>query len=301
MRPSIKLTIVLAIVLMSVRISAQDRGMNPLAGQLRELEVAVARAPGNTDGGAWLQLAILCQNAARYRDSERAYRRSITLLKSGDRARLAEAMDHLGTMYAECGQLANAERVERKALKIREHENDILGIGISHMHLSVLFLGKRELSSAEKEAELAVRLLVLEQAGPASPEDRMGALINQSLVLCARGACATAIPELRRALSIAHTNYTNDSIPVGFTDFLLGYAFWKSGDSNSAGELMSRGTQQLSTKLGWGHPMYVRAMRQYGMFLAQAGHASEAEEIRARIAKFENSPLTIDVQSLMFQ
>ena len=129
----------------------------------------------------------------------------------------------------------------------------------------------------------------------------MSALIILALARCARGACGNAAPQLRCALSIAHMNYPDNSIPVGFIEFLLGYALWKSGDNNSAGELMRNGTQELSTQLGWGHPMYVRAMRQYGMFLTQAGHTEEAEEIRARIAKFERSPGTVDVQSLTFR
>jgi tetratricopeptide (TPR) repeat protein len=304
MRLSIGVALVLGFT--SIGISAQDRGMNPLAEQLHEQEMAIGRAQGNSDGKAWLKLAILRQNVAHYRDSEQAYRRAIALLKAGERATLADAMDRMGTMYAECGEFSKAERLERKALGIRERENDASLIGISHTHLSVLLLGKREFSSAEAEAEMAARLLIPKQTRPASqttatPEDQMSALINLALVRCARGACRSAEPPLRCALNIAHMNYSDNSIPVGFIDFLLGYVLWKSGDNHSAEELMRNGTQELSTQLGWGHPMYVRAMRQYGMFLTQAGHTSEAEDIRARIAKFERSPGTIDVQSLTFR
>ena len=143
---------------------------------------------------------------------------------------------------------------------------------------------------------MAVRLLLPDEASPApqtaSPEDSMSALINLSLAQCACGDCPSAVPELRHAQSIAHLYYAVDSIPVGFTDFLLGYTLWKSGDIQSAGELMRNGTQELSTQLGWGHPMYVRAMKQYGIFLTQAGLTREAEQIRARIAKFEKQPGT---------
>jgi hypothetical protein len=55
--------------------------------------------PGKSDGEAWLKLAILRQDAAQYRDAERAYKRAITLLKPGDRATLADALDHMRTMY----------------------------------------------------------------------------------------------------------------------------------------------------------------------------------------------------------
>ena len=57
----------------------------PARGQIREQEMGVERAPGKNDGKAWLKLAVLRQDAAQYRDSERAYRRAIALLKSADR------------------------------------------------------------------------------------------------------------------------------------------------------------------------------------------------------------------------
>ena len=128
----------------------------------------------------------------------------------------------------------------------------------------------------------------------------MTALIDLALARCARDACATAVPGLRRALRIAHMSYTANSIPVGFLDFLLGYALWKGGDNDSAGELMRNGTQELSIQLGWGHPTYLRALRQYGIFLTQAGHTTESGEVWARIAKLGRSAGIAQVESTQF-
>lgn len=295
MRLSIVLGMALSMAFIGVAVSAQDTGINPIIGQIREREIAVERAPGKTDGKAWLALAVLRQDAAQYRDAERAYRRAIALLKSGDRLALADALDHMGTMYVENGKFSKAEPLEQKALAIREDAHDMLGAGISHMHLSVLLLGARQLSSAEAEAKMAVSLLVPEHAAAApqvvaTPEEKMTALIDHALALCARDTCAAAIPDLKRALSIAQVSYAANSIPVGFLDFLLGYANWKSGDHDSAAELMRRGTEELSVQLGWGHPTYLRALKQYRIFLTKAGHTTEAYEISARIARLEKSP-----------
>lgn len=302
MRFSIVLRMAPLIAFTSGGISAQQSGINPLRGQIREQEMGVERAPGKNDGKAWLKLAVLRQNAAQYRDSERAYRRAIALLKSADRLTLADALDHMGTMYVECGRFSKAEPLEQKALATREKAGDVRGVGISHMHLSVLLLGNRKFFAAEAEAEMAVSLLVPEQTHPAAasaatPEDKMTALIDLALVRCARDACVTAVPDLKRALRIAHMSYTTNSIPVGFLDFLLGYAVWKGGDQDSAGELMRNGTQELSIQLGWGHPTYLRALRQYKIFLTQAGHTTEADEVSARIAKLEKSPEIAQVES----
>jgi len=129
----------------------------------------------------------------------------------------------------------------------------------------------------------------------------MSALIGFSLVRCAQGTCPSAIPQLRLALRIAHLNYAETSIPVGFLDFVLGFALWKSRDVHAAEEFLSTGTRELSTQLSWGHPMYVRAMKQYAAFLTQTGNAREAEDVRAKIAKFDRSPDTVDIQSLAFR
>ena len=261
MRLSIAFIGALMIGFLPVAGSAQISGVNTLAAQLHEQEKTVETNPGKSDGEAWLKLAILRQDVAQYRDAERAYKRAIALLKPGDRATLADALDHMGTMYVECGQFSKGEPLERKALAVREAEKDLLGIGLSHMHLAVLLLGERQTSSAEAEAQTAVGLLVPERQQAAAqvaatPEEKMTALIDLSLAHCARQACATAIPDLRRALGIAHANYAENSIPVGFVDFLLGYALWKSGDNDSADGLMRNGIQELETQLGWGHPTY---------------------------------------------
>lgn len=278
----------------SINIWAQDSGMNGLAGQIREQERMVETASGQKDGAAWFKLAVLCQDAARYRDSERAYRRAIPLLKPGAQAIFADALDHMGTMYMETNRLDKSESFERRALVIREKQDDLLGIGISHTHLSALMLGKHEYVSAESEADMAVSLLAPAQAHPAvqtaaTPEEQMTALIDLSLARCARQACASAVAVLRRALEIAHANYAANSVPVGMLDFLLGYALWKSGETVSAGDQMRNGTQELASQLGWGHPTYVRILRQYETFLIQIGRAAEAGQVSARIASLERS------------
>lgn len=295
MRLSIAFAVVVVMGFLPVASPAQSSGVNILATQIREQEKTVETNPGKSDGEAWLKLAILRQDAAQYHDSEHAYKRAIALLKPGNRATLGDALDYMGTMYVECGRFPKAEPLERKALAIRENLNDLVGMGISHTHLAVLLLGKREITSAEAEAQMAVNLLVPEQEHPevqrvATPEVKMTALIDLSLARCARQNCVAAIPDLKRALAIAHANYVESSIPVGFIEFLLGYALWKSGDNSSADGLMRKGTQELETQLGWGHPTYIQVLRQYRIFLDQTGHTADAEDIAARIAKLERSP-----------
>jgi tetratricopeptide (TPR) repeat protein len=295
MRPSIAFAGALLIGLLSAAGSAQISGVNTLAVQLREQEKTLETDPGKSNGEAWLELAILRQDAAQYSDAERAYDKAIALLNSGDRATLADALDSKGTMYVECGQFSKAEPLERRALQIREDRKDVRGIGLSHMHLAVLLLGEHQRASAEEDAQIAVNILVPEREETAvkvvaTPEEKMTALIDLSLARCAREGCATAIPDLTGALGLAHANYPENSIPVGFLNFLLGFALWRSGDSNAAEGMMRKGIQELDTQLGWGHPTYIQVLREYRIFLDRTGHTAEAKDIAARIGKIERSP-----------
>ena len=275
--------------------SAQQAAASPYAERIRAQESAVGSLHGQSDGVEWLKLAILYQDAARYPDAERAYRKAIAMLKSKDRSTLAAALDHMGTMYVERGKFAKAEPLERKALAMRQDANDTEGIGTSYAHLATLSYGLHDLASAEADAEMAVSLLVPEHADAAqqsnaTPEEKMSALIDLSLVQCAQGNCAAAIRDLSRALRLAHANYPINSIAVGFIDFLLGYAHWRGGDNNTAAILMKCGTTEMQTQLGWGHPTYIAALKQYRTFLSQRGEMAEAEELTARISTLEKSP-----------
>jgi hypothetical protein len=117
----------------------------------------------------------------------------------------------------------------------------------------------------------------------------MAALISLALVQCAAPATPAAIPHLQWALQIAHENYPDTSLPVGHIEFLLGYAYWKSGDPKDADEWMSRGVYKLATVIGWGHPAYIRTLRQYRAFLVETKQRDKAQLILAQIDKLDHS------------
>lgn len=273
---------------------AQPVPPSAIAVQIRELELQVKKQSGQGNGETLWKLAMLYQDAARYEDAEHAYEKAIELLRTGNRTTLANAEDCMGTMYVETGRYAQAEPLEREALAIRNAENDSVGLGRSWMHLAMLSMGKHELADSAKYAELATERLVPERRGRpaqdgATPEEKMTALTYLALARCAQGACAAALPELKRALDLAQTSYKADSFPVAYLDFLLGYAYWKSGDDRMAADLMKSGAAGIEAQLGWGHPTYISLMTQYQAFLAQTGRSAEAAEVRAKIAHLRAS------------
>ncbi len=285
--------VVAGIVAASMAGMAQRNEASPFESQIRGQEIAVASTGGETDGTGWLKLAVLYQDAARYDDAERAFEKAIRLLKTKDRNLYADALDHMGTMYVERGRYAKAEPLEKEALAIREDAKDEIAIGTSYMHLAVLAYGRQDMTGADADAEMAVSLLVPERprdrVAEATPEEKMSALVDLSLIKCARGDSAGAVPELNRALRIAHANYEENSMPVGFLDFLLGNAYWKNGDARHAPALMKRGIDEMQQALGWGHPTYIAALKQYRNVLAQTGSSAQVEEVNQRIALLEAS------------
>jgi tetratricopeptide (TPR) repeat protein len=309
MRSSIKLTVALLLLSASTRVFAQYADVDPrtLPAQISAQERIVQTEPSSRDWQAWLKLAVLLQDAGSYRESEDAYHRTIALLRGPDSLVVADVFDHMGTMYVQSGQLSNADPLERHALAIREHQHDKLGAGVSHMHLAMLLLGQNNLRSAEAEAQTAVSLLVpeyahLEGASSATPEEKMAALIDLSVVRCASGASQTAIPALQSALNIAQNTYPDDSIPVGYIDFLLGYADWKSGSSTDAGELMNQGIRKLAIGIGWGHPVYLRTLRQYRAFLVETKQRDKVQQISAEIERLDpKNSLTVASRNVPVQ
>jgi tetratricopeptide (TPR) repeat protein len=297
MRSETKLAITLltAAGMTCAQVRAQRNVAIPFAEKISAQERTVNEPSGKTDGVAWLKLAILYQDAARYSNAESAYSKAIALLKTEDRGTFARALDQMGTLYVEQGKFSKAETLERKALEIRQDAKDTVGIGVTYTHLAILSYGQHDLASAEADAEMAASILIPEHPdhsaeSNATPEEQMSALINLSLIRCARGDCDRAIHDLNRALNLAHAHYAINSVPVGLIDFLLGYAHWKNGDDRTAAELMLAGTTEMEEQLGWGHPTYVAALKQYRSLLAQRGKAAEADELRVRIARLEKSP-----------
>jgi len=80
-------------------------------------------------GGLWLQLAYDYQDVVDIPHAEKAYSRSLTLLRSSSRQKLyAIALDGLASLYMGTGRVKESETCQRKALAIFEALGDQAGI-----------------------------------------------------------------------------------------------------------------------------------------------------------------------------
>lgn len=268
-------------------VRSQETSADRRASEIRAYEEAVLRAPERNNGAAWWKLAMLYQDAARFGDAERAYGKALELMKPGDPVALANAMDCMGTMYVQMGRFAEGAQAERKALEIRQEQKDSLGVGLSWMHLAMLSLGKHETADGETYAELAVERLVSEKSeSGATGEQKMTALTYLALARCAADACRDAMAPLKRAMTIAEASYPENSFPVAYVRFLEGYVDWKRGDDRAAAKLMRSGKEGMEAQIGWAHPTFLSAMRQYEGFLVATKRIAEANELRDKLTRY---------------
>jgi tetratricopeptide (TPR) repeat protein len=243
----------------------------------------------------YLQLGLLYQDVARWESSEQVLKHAVSLLQhtSVPTDDLAAALGHLGSLHVEMGKLRDSEKEELEALKIRQELGNQLQIARSRSDLATLYLVKQKFEKARDFARLALAEFdTNEQAGTV---DKISIRFALAEALCSIKDCPSAIPVLKVAMAEAKATLRPDDFPIGLSDFLLGYAYWKSGDMAEAEEHLERGTTLMSAQLGWGHPAYLRVLKCYAMFLHENQNVEAANVVERRIRQAES---VVDVHSM---
>jgi tetratricopeptide (TPR) repeat protein len=241
------------------------------------------------------RLGLLYEDAAQWKQSEAAMERAVTLLRSTSEPTedLAWALSQLGNLHILMGKLRESEKEHQEALKLRQSLGDQLQIARSLDDLSALFLSQNKFEKARDFGQQAMAEFVAN--GRATALDRISARFTLSRALCSIKDCASAIPLLKAALDEAKATLRPDAFPVGLGHFLLGYAYWKSGDMSRANEYMEQGTILINAQLGWGHPAYLKALQCYATFLHENRNVEAANVVERRIRQAE---AVVDVHSL---
>jgi tetratricopeptide (TPR) repeat protein len=241
------------------------------------------------------QLGLLYQDAAQWEQSEAALEHAVALLRPASEPAedLAGALSQLGNLHILMGKLRESEKEDLEALKLRQSLGDQLQIARSLDDLSALFLMQHKFEKARDFGQQAMAEFVAN--GRATALDRISARFTLSRALCSIKDCASAIPLLKAALDEAKATLQPDDFPIGLGYFLLGYAYWKSGDMSRANEYMEQGTILMNAQLGWGHPAYLKALQCYAEFLHQNRNVEAANAVERRIRQAE---AVVDVHSL---
>ncbi|HEY1994250.1 MAG TPA: tetratricopeptide repeat protein [Edaphobacter sp.] len=271
-----------------------------LMRQIALAEAAVRQAEAAHDSNVvlskkYVQLGLWYQNAAEWGRAEAVLEHAISLLRhpAGPDAELATAIGQLASLHVTMGKFREGEKETQEALKLGENVGDPLLIARSRDDLAILYLAKQKYQKARDLARQAEAEFVKNVR--ADVLDRLASRFALAEALCNLKDCPSAIPLLKSALEEAKTALLPDDFTVGLNNFLLGYAYWKSGDKSGAGEYMARGTDTMSLKLGWGHPAYLKALKCYAQFLHENRQLEAANVVERRIRQAE---AVVDVHSI---
>jgi tetratricopeptide (TPR) repeat protein len=245
-------------------------------------------------GRLYGQLGVLYEDLGQWARSEFAFERAVSLLRHDGtlNSNLATAISDLGRMHNAIGKMRESEKEEQEALRIRQSLNDKLEIARSWEDLAALSLAQQKYERARDFADQAVS----EFAGDprAQSFDLITARYVLALAYCHLKQYAQAIPLLIKATEDAKVK-TQTQLTLGFGEFLLGYAYWRSGDSASASGHLEEGIARMRSQLGWGHPSYVNALGYYAKFLRETRRVEMAEAAEREIRRAET---TVDVRAL---
>jgi len=272
----------------ALRAHAQSANLEELRKQIQQYEAISARAdpPAMAPlaaGRIWSHLGQLYEDAGQYAQSETAFVRAIRLLKTvpGDDADLAGAIDGLGSLYMMRGDIQQAERAEQKALSIRQAKHLAADLAQSWFHLAALALRERQFEKARGYAQRAVEQL-LQQPHP-DPDEQINARFVLGLALCRLDRFPEAIAIMQSAMEIVKRTYAPSDFPYGFGSFLLGLAYWKSGDADTARDLMKTGSAVVENLLGINHPACVAIMAEYERYLRSTRQNQEARAVEDKL------------------
>ena len=284
----------------SARVSANTSVRQNLMNRVAEAEAAVrqaeaAHATNVALSKTYLQLGLWCQSAALWERAEAALEHAVSLLRNTSEpgSDLATAISQVASLHVTMEKYRESEKEQREALRLREGIGDRLQIARSQDDFAILYLSKQKYEKARDLARQAEAEFV--RNGRSEVLDRMTARVTLAEALCYLKDCPSAITLLKAALAEAQASLRPEDFNLGLCNFLLGYAYWKSGNLATAALYLERGTVQMNTQLGWGHPAYLRALTFYVEFLHENQQVEAANVVERRIRQAQ---AVVDVHSI---
>ena len=225
---------------------AQERHMIDLAER--------EHLPDAKVGSLWGRLASVYAAQADFARAEDAYFRSLRLLRNAPEAQknYATVLDNLGVLYLTYNRRAEAEPYLKRSFAERRKQGDIVALAISQVHLAQVANADHKFKQAENLATEAQTNLTA--AGDAGRAGLIGALVALTYARCERNKCAEGLQDAERAMDIARLIHPADSLPAGHVLMAMGFARWKTGDSQQAEKMMLEGVHIITTKNAPGAP-----------------------------------------------
>jgi len=243
--------------------------------------------PPARQGYLWAVLAASYHDIGDIAGSQQAYERALPLLARSPQSRdnYATALDNLGSIYLELGNIADAEKVRTQAFHLREEMGNPIDLARGHEHLAEVLLARHRFKEAEQPARAAYDTL----SAKAEPDDMdaptaehpqytarrgntmLAALITLVFAECNQSELQECMQAAKQADQIATQTFAPGSLEQAHAAMALAFAQWKTGDVSIADQTLRSGMAMMKARLGEGHPLVLDSMYEYREFL-QAQH-----------------------------
>jgi tetratricopeptide (TPR) repeat protein len=256
-------------------------------------------------GYAWAVLASSYQRSGETDAALRAYGQALPLLAQSAESRVnyATALDNLGEVYLERGDVAEAERVREKAFRIRSELNNPIDLARSHQHLAEILLAEHRYKSAAEHAQAAVSIFTLSAEPaytqvladssaqiPAKPGNTLlAAYITLTYAYCQQTRPAECMKSARMASDIANRDFAPVSLERAHAAMALAFAEWKAGDLETSDKGYQTAMSMMKTLLGENHPVVIIGMLEYRDFLKGIHQEGRVDSINREIAKAQEA------------
>ena len=184
----------------------------------------------------------------------------------------------LATIYAETGQFDTAKHVLLEAVRIFEKEKDHTKSTMVWNDLATIAAEEHSSHEAHKcidhlnaESQLANNITDDEQAIFTMTKARVAEM---------DGDARTAIAEYQHALTVWKQSHTDQELETASLYVLLGSAYLKAGDIDSARQLTTQGLHLLEAISGRQTTRYLDAELAYAKVLDASGSHDEASKLR---------------------
>lgn len=248
--------------------------------------------PNSKLGYLWARLASDYAEQANFARAEDAYFHSLRLLKDTPEAQTnyATLLDNLGVFYLAYNRREEAENYLKEALALRKKQNDLTALGVSQLHLAELALADHKFKQAEQIAAEAHTNLTA--AGDSGKKGLIGALVALTYARCSRDKCAEGLHNAEQAMDLTRLVYPSDSLPIGHMLMAIGFAKWKTGDTEEAEKMMVRGIQIITRQNAPGSPYPRNALAEYRSFLVAMHRSVDVKRIEDQLATMTPQPCT---------
>jgi tetratricopeptide (TPR) repeat protein len=220
-------------------------------------------------------------NVGNLPKAESAMKKAANLLRDGQQDILAGVLTQLATLHVESGNPHASRKELERVLSIREKLGNPVELALTWDDIADLNLRLGRFDDALRYAERAN--VVLRNDSRVSLKDRIAMRQTLGNALCRTGSHERAITVLSEAAEMADTQIGKNTVDAGVAKFLLGSAYWRSGQMDAASTWMAEGIAGLRDSTAWGRAPYLHALTEYIRFLRVRGDTDAARAAEREI------------------